>query len=564
MKRNLNKITLIAIMLFTLLMPTLKVCAQSNPTTTGPIGSQLAYGINEDIKYWNGSVWVAIPSGMPGQDLMFINGIPTWISNPNGIITNQVTNIIGTTALSGGHISSSSGSPITARGVCWSINHNPTITDSHTSDDIGKGNFVSNVSGLILGKTYYVRAYATNSVGTVFGNEVSFITLAMPTISTFAVSSITSTSANSGGDVSSDGNAVVTVRGVCWSTATNPTTADSKTTIGAGTGSFSSAITGLSPGVTYNLRAYATNSIGTSYGNQFTFTTPAVLPTIYTSSITLFTSTTAKSGGNVYNNGGASITARGVCWSTQHNPSLTDNFTSDSIGVGTFTSTLTGLVRGLTYYARAYATNSVGTSYGFEYSIFMPVMDIDNNVYDTIKIGTQTWLKQNLKVTHYNNGDAIPNVTDNTAWSNTPSGAYCEYGAVATYGRLYNWYTVVDPRNLCPTGYHVPSNAEFTTLTTYLGGLTVAGGKLREAGTSHWQTPNTGATNSVGFTALPSGYRYSFGSFYGLQIGCIFWSTTEYDPGFQADYLSIFYSSASANSAKDEEHLGVSVRCLKD
>ena len=352
---------------FLFILITLKLNAQST------IGSQIAFNKDESVKYYNGSAWITLASGLPGQDLIISNDIPTWTNNPNGIITNTVTNINLTTATCGGNIMSSSGSPITARGVCWSINHNPTIADNHTNDGNSKGIFTSNITGLTPKNTYYVRTYATNNAGTAYGNEVSFY-ISIP-----------------------------------------------------------------------------------------------------------------------------------------------------------FTN-----------------------------------VDYDGNVYDTIRIGTQTWMKQNLKVTHYNNGDAIPKVTDNTSWSNLSSGAYCEYGAVATFGRLYNWYTVVDPRNLCPLGWHVPSDAEFTVLTNYLGGLTVAGGKLKEAGTSHWQTPNTGATNSSGFTALSSGFRYSSGTFSGMQTYCIFWSSTEYSLAFQAWYLALGYSISSANRTYDGEHIGASVRCLRD
>ena len=138
MKRKLLRLMQIVLMLLVLQIPSMKVWAQANPTTTGPIGSQLAFGLNEDIKYWNGTVWVAIPSGLPGQTLQFVNGIPSWINNPNGITTDSVTNITTTTANCGGFVKSSSGSAITARGVCWGTNHNPTLSNSFTTNDIGK------------------------------------------------------------------------------------------------------------------------------------------------------------------------------------------------------------------------------------------------------------------------------------------------------------------------------------------------------------------------------------------------------------------------------------------
>lgn len=161
------------------------------------------------------------------------------------------------------------------------------------------------------------------------------------------------------------------------------------------------------------------------------------------------------------------------------------------------------------------------------------VTDYDGNVYQTVLIGDQCWMMENLKVTHYRNGDPIPHVTDGVTWGNLTSGAYCNYnndeGNVATYGRLYNWYAVDDSRNIAPAGWHVPSDAEWQTLVDYLGGDAVAGGKMKEAGTTHWASPNTGATNESGFTALPGGgprprwYLLHYGSqrlvlvFYGVQ-----------------------------------------------
>ena len=200
-------------------------------------------------------------------------------------------------------------------------------------------------------------------MGTSYGGDSTFTTLAKPTVTTATITSITSTTASSGGNVTSDGGASVTARGVCWSTSANPTTADSKTTNSSGTGTFTSSLTSLTPGTLYHVRAYATNSVGTSYGGDSSFTT-LTTPTVITATITSITSTTASSGGNVTSDGGASVTARGVCWNTSANPTVANGHTTNGIGTGTFTSSITGLDPDTTYYVRAYATNSVGTIYG--------------------------------------------------------------------------------------------------------------------------------------------------------------------------------------------------------
>nr|MCR4811574.1 hypothetical protein [Bacteroidales bacterium] len=224
---------------------------------------------------------------------------------------------------------------------------------------------------------YYDRSFG-QSVRLV--RDTTSANVSLPTVTTSTVSSITSSSATCGGNVTNDGNATVTARGVCWSISHNPTVSDSHTTDGSGTGSFTSSITGLSQNTTYYVRAYATNSAGTAYGEERTFTTSASvsLPTVTTSTVSSITSSSATCGGNVTNDGNATVTSRGVCWSTSHNPTVSDSHTTDGSGTGSFTSSITGLSQNTTYYVRAYATNSVGTAYGNEVS-FTTLGGFDQN-----------------------------------------------------------------------------------------------------------------------------------------------------------------------------------------
>lgn len=290
--------------------------------------------------------------------------------NTPTLTTTAISNISAVTATSGGAITNDGGSAIIARGVCWSTTQNPTIDlATKTNDGIGIGTFTSNMVNLQMNTTYYVRAYATNALGTSYGVQQTFTTNGYATITTNAVSAITTSTATCGGNTTSTGGTQVTARGVCWSTSSNPTIADSKTSDGTGTGTFTSAMSGLTAGTTYYVRAYATNNTGTNYGAVISFTTNAItLPTLTTTTISSITTTSASSGGTITNDGGAAITARGVCWSTSSNPTISNNKTSDGTGTDSYISSLTGLQKGTTYYVRAYATNSLGTSYGTQLS----------------------------------------------------------------------------------------------------------------------------------------------------------------------------------------------------
>jgi len=416
---------------------------------------------------------------------------------------------------------------------------------------------------------YYVRAYAINSVGIGYGDQVTFTTtqVAIPVLTTTAVSTISQTTAVSGGNITVDNGGSVTSRGVCWSTNQNPTIIDSKTADGTGTGIFTSSITGLLSGTTYYVRAYATNSAGTGYGSQISFTTVG-LPTVTTTPITIITNTTASSGGNVTAAGGATVTDRGVCWSLSQNPTISDNKTSNGTGTGSFTISITGLVSGTSYYARAYATNSAGTSYGNEVSFTTSITDIDGNVYQTIKIGNQVWMAENLKTTKYRNGDLIgtTNPTSLDISSESAPKYQWAYGGnennVPIYGRLYTWEALNDSRNIAPAGWHVARDDEWTTLTTNLGGLSVAGGKLKESGTNHWNSPNTGATNETGFNALPGGLRRSDGLFFSIGDYGSWWTSS----GLSINAWVYTMNNTGTNVFRGNDSIrhGFSVRCVRD
>jgi hypothetical protein len=285
--------------------------------------------------------------------------------------TISAVNISNTGATIHSELEYDGGSSATIRGICWSSNQNPTIEDSNTTNGNGVGSYISFITGLNPGTIYFVRSYATNSAGTYYGNQINFTTTnfsgSVPSISTHQASNLTDNSAVSGGTVSSDGGSSVTQRGVCFSISQNPTLNNAVIYNGTGIGSFTSSISGLTPNTTYYVKAFASNAIGTAYGNQISFATEnevSSIPTLTTYIATGITANSAFSGGNVTYDGGSSVVQRGVCWNTNPNPTISDNTTDNGTGIGAFTSTIPNLNGNTTYYVRAYATNDAGTAYG--------------------------------------------------------------------------------------------------------------------------------------------------------------------------------------------------------
>jgi len=397
----------------------------------------------------------------------------------------------------------------------------------------------------------------------------------IPVLATTAVSNITQTAASCGGNITSDGGSTVTDRGVCWSTNQTPTIADSKTTDGTGAGSFVSSISGLSANTTYYVRAYATNSNGTGYGSAMSFTTEnggsgGNIPVLSTTAVTDITQTTANSGGNITSDGGATVTARGVCWSIGQTPTISDNKTTDGTGAGNFASNINGLTANTTYFVRAYATNSNGTGYGSAMSFITEdggsagsfTDPRDGNVYQTVTIGNQVWMAENLKYLPSVVGPGTGSATtpyyyvyDYTGTNVTDAKATSNY---STYGVLYNWTAAYTS---CPAGWHLPSDAEWTELTDYLG--SDAGGKLKETGTTHWNSPNTGATNETGFTARPGGNRGGAGAFGAIGIRGYWWSATELS-ATDALYRGMKNNGSDVERGNDDKEIGFCVRCVRD
>jgi uncharacterized protein (TIGR02145 family) len=344
-----------------------------------------------------------------------------------------------------------------------------------------------------------------------------------------------------------------------------------------GTGASSPiTVSGLTNGTSYTFTVVATNAIGNSSpsaaSSSVTPSVPATVPGAPTSvSATAGNAQATVSFTAPASNGGSAITGYTV---TSNPGNITGTGASSPI-------TVSGLTNGTSYTFTVVATNAIGNSSpstassgvtpAAPFTCTSTITDVDGNTYNTVLIGTQCWTKENLRVTKYRDGTTIPDETSG-AWSTLATGARTDYtGAtgipvgqtyVTTYGYLYNWFAVNDARGLCPTGWHVPTNAEWTTLPTYLGGDGVAGGKMKSTATL-WNTPNTGADNSSSFSALPSGYRNAVGSFDGIRNYAYFWTASA--NGSNAWFHDLnWLSNSSGRNNNSSKVVGYSVRCLRD
>lgn len=297
-------------------------------------------------------------------------------------------------------------------------------------------------------------------------------------------------------------------------------------------------------------------------------------PTVTTKSVTEVTVSSAKSGGNVTSDGGEEVTVRGVCWSTSNNPTTADDKVISGSGTGEFTCDLTGLDDNTQYFVRAYAVNSEGAAYGdvipFTTAKASTVTDMDGNIYTLLNIGTQVWMGENLRTTKFRDGSVIPLVTDNEEWSNLTTAGLSWYNNDQEtfgniYGALYNWFAVTDAKGLCPTGFHVATDDDWAVLIATAGGDAIAGGKLKEQGTDHWTSPNSGATDNYSFRALPAGRRSNDGSYFYIGTNTRWWSSTEYElNNIYAWSIGVAYDEEAIDKDYRLKEYGMSVRCVRD
>lgn len=453
-----------------------------------------------------------------------------------------------------------------------------------------------------------------------------------PTVVTGEVTNVTSTSAMAKGRVTNTGGCAVTERGICWNSIPHPTIDDNICISGADTGTYSCPMTDLSPETDYYVRAYAVNEQGVVYGEEQRFVTsdsvppgPA-LPSVTTYPASDIALNSAVSGGLVMSDGGALVTERGLCWGFHPNPTVEDYHIALGTGTGTFTHTISDLYLSMTYYVRAYAVNSAGIAYGNEiafqtltpapqrYDQVCPgtsvVTDHDGNIYNTVRIGNQCWMRENLRTTHYEDGTEIPLAT---AFSTTPV-CYSPDGSsnnVASYGYLYNWAAVMNGaqasssipsgvQGICPSGWHVPSLEEYQLLYGFLqtqseclcnGVMSNVALSLVDHPSSYWAIPNDwmhlvfdncspvggwvtsfpnihNMINATGFSARAAGYYGSAENqpgWFNFTANAMFWTSSKLagEPNPKVIFLDFRFPNLNESNIYTQEH-GFSVRCVHD
>lgn len=507
---------------------------------------------------------------------------------PPTVMTTGVADVAYTTVTLNGSVVYIGGAPVAAKGFCYDTVMHPTMESNMVNCGSGSGSFSTNLLNLKSSTTYFVRAYATNMWGTNYGEELSFTTLVehAPSVEILPASEISYTSFVCNGDVTDSGSYSVTARGFCWSTEPDPVMTGEHLHVGNGAGVFSALLADMQPETTFYVRAYAVNAAGVTYSTPITVSTLApTIPTVSTDTVNGYNECT----GTVLADGNAPVTQRGFCYDTLPSPTLANGVVlADGSGLGEFTATLTGLPVGKLYFIRAFATNAKGTAYGNQIHFHAgscdtkTLTDYDGNVYNTVAIGTQCWMKENLKTTHYSDGWPIE------------YGSYdfpnSDLNNVPMYGFLYDWGTVVRDINsssdsipsgiqgVCPTGWHMPSRAEVNQLRQYLStqpeywcisnnNTSYAKSLADSIG---WNGSNSScvpgndfsANNATGFSARPAGYLYWNGS-WDYQKGAYFWTCTASDEN-NARYFHLSYFNNHLTVSGYNKTYKSSVRCLRD
>ncbi|MFN8211151.1 MAG: fibrobacter succinogenes major paralogous domain-containing protein [Bacteroidales bacterium] len=450
---------------------------------------------------------------------------------------------------------------------------NPTVIQKEAS--ASTDTFNVGFADLLKNTPYYFRAYLTSNSKTIYGETRQFTTLdtGIPQLATTEASDVTLSTAKSGGTIISDGGETITRKGLCISkSAGSDITNALDTTVNLTQGnSWTDEISGLEQGTKYYVKSYAVNLLGTAYGNELEFTTRFPLNAVSGDATSVDTVSAVLNGTVTPDNTACTVTFE---WGPTNSYGHTVNATVSPVNGKTPVSvnaTLAALDKGSVYHYRVKIENANNSFTGDDISFSTKLPDADKNIYSVIEIGTQVWMKENLRTSKFNDKTAIPEVNSGTDWSTMTSPGFCYYNNDATtykntYGALYNWYAV-NTGKLCPVGWHVSGENDFSVLFSTVGGYS-AGGNLKTTGTLEestglWKSPNSGATNSSGFSVLPAGIRMYSGDFTYLSEIAWFWLTN--DSNLAAAFSrNLVFDNTACTLGTTDKHFGFSIRCVKD
>jgi uncharacterized protein (TIGR02145 family) len=522
---------------------------------------------NELILFLLALVLLIIPSCKKVEKQMLVETVTTTsITNTAAEVTGNIVDL---------------GSGISQHGHCYAKTPNVTIEEPALITKLGTatktGEYKSSLSNLSPDTKYYVKAYCSRGQEVIYGKEINFATGKNPPSATIAdATMITNITATLNGSVNANGNSTTVIFEYGITTSYGSTAPESPLTVtGSSIININTAVTGLTSGSLYHYRIKAINAGGTTYSDDLTFFTLCSAPSATTNSATNIENTSVTFNGSVNANGCSTNVTFDYGLTTSYGLTLTavqspvNGATLKNVNV-----VVSGLTSGLTYHYRLKAINSGETVYGGDIIFATKVADPDGNVYNTITIGVQVWMKENLKTTKFNDGTSIPLITDGTTWSGLTTPGYCWWNNIGSneYGALYNWYTV-NTGKLCPLGWHVPTDAEWSALIKYIDSnanpqnspeSSIAGGKLKETGTNHWNSPNTGATNETNFTAFAGGYRSVINGNFGLvgTNGYYQSATQVAEPSLWNRGLMNYNTNITRGTSSKSD--GLSVRCLRD